>query len=429
MDPKFVTNFILRPIYHFRGENVFKIIGLYNDLEKGCIEEFNSYRLDMVEAICKFAVENIPYYKNINMSISRDSALGVFPVLTKSEIRILMDRFFLPNISHSWRSTSGSTGSPFVFPKDRNASAHMDALMYYVYSWHGIKIGDRQARLWGTSLKSKAIMVQKTRDFLLNRRRLSAFLIDDYACKEYFYKLAEFAPKYFYAYSNALYQFALSLERQAIDGRQLKIPVAICTGEILFPFQREKIESIFGCKVVNEYGSTENGIIGFECEFGKLHVAPTIELEILNPDMDGYGHVVITELNSKAFPFIRYDIGDIARYIDQQCCCGRPYRLIELKEGRIDDYIVCPDGSLVYDAILAYTLKNDVVKFRAVQEAIDLINISIVPKLGFCLSDEQRILSQLRSYLGHEMNIEFLLVNDIPPEKSGKLRYFVSKFR
>jgi len=427
MYPMFVANFILKPAYYFRGEDVFQLITLYDDLEKGGLEAIHRYKQEKIESICRYALEKIPYFIHLKLTSDFDSGLGWFPVLTKSKIKEFMDDFLLSSIRHSWRSTSGSTGSPFLFPKDRDATAHMDALMYHAYSWHGIKVGDRQARLWGTPLDFTARVAKKAKDFLLNRKRLSAFEMDDVASKAFFYKLIIFKPKYFYAYANALYQFALSLERQAIDGKQLKIPVAICTGEVLFPFQREKIEKFFGCKVVNEYGSTENGIIGFECERNNLHIVPTIELEILNPDENGFGNVVITELNSKAIPFIRYDIGDVARFVDLKCDCGRPYRIIELKEGRVDDYIKCPDGRLVYDAILAYSLKNDVEKFKAIQEDIDLINISIVPKSGFDRSSEMRIIGQLREYLGKEMKIVFSTVNDILPEKSGKLRYFVSK--
>lgn len=427
MKPSFVENCILRPIYFFRGEDVFQIRKMYMDLEKGGVEAIHNYKLERVQNLCNYASKTIPYFKKLN--IDKNAGLGAFPVLRKDDIRMSMNDFLLPDIRYSWRSTSGSTGNPFVFPKDRDASAHMDALMYHLYSWHGVNMGDSQARLWGTPLRLQGRMVQKTRDFLLNRKRLSAFLMDDYNSKRFFYELRQFRPRYFYAYTNALYQFALSLERQGLDGRELEIPVAICTGEVLFPFQREKIMNTFGCKVINEYGSTENGIIAFECEHEKLHVATTLELEILNTDSYGFGNVVITELNSKAIPFIRYDIGDVARFSHATCDCGRPERIIEIKEGRVDDYVVCPDGSRVYDAIFAYSLKNDVEKFKVVQESRDSISISIIPKQGFRPSDEQRILAQLRKYLGQEIEIVFSIVDNIPPEKSGKLRYFESRIK
>ncbi len=47
------------------------------------------------------------------------------------------------------RSTSGSAGMPLKFAKDRQALAHMNAVMCEAYGWHGIEIGDRHGRIWG----------------------------------------------------------------------------------------------------------------------------------------------------------------------------------------------------------------------------------------------------------------------------------------
>ena len=56
--------------------------------------------------------------------------------------------------------------------------------------------------------------------------------------------------------------------------------------------------------------------------------------------------IVLTELNSRSIPFIRYKNGDVGRILNEKCDCQRPYEIIEIKEGRIDDYIRCPDGRL-----------------------------------------------------------------------------------
>ena len=422
-----VKNLIFAPVYFLRGEKVFELIKQYQRLERDGAEAINSYKQKRIQELCRYASQNVPFFKNLGIGGGAD--LSAFPVLNKGVLRNSLDDFMVLDAPHSWRSTSGSTGTPFVFPKDRVASAHMDALMHHFYSWYGVDIGDRQARVWGTKLKAKDKVVQYLYDFLLNRKRLSAFFINDSNCRDYFNHLKRFRPEYFYAYSNALYQFALSLEKQNLDGRQLAVKVAICTGEVLFDFHREKIEQVFGCKVVNEYGSTENGIIAFECSKNRLHVAPTLEVEIINPDANGYGNVVITELHSKAMPFIRYDIGDVARFVDIRCECGKPQQVIEVKEGRRDDYVKCPDGSLVYDAIFAYVLKDHATRFKVIQEFINEIHINIIPKTGYSVDNNKQILSVLREHLGKEMNVDFHIVEDIPPERSGKLRYFISNVK
>lgn len=226
-----------------------------------------------------------------------------------------------------------------------------------------------------------------------------------------------------------MYQFVLSLERLGLDGKQIGASVVICTGEVLFLHQKEKIEQVTGCRVVNEYGSTENGIIAFECEYGTMHLLPTVHVDIVDPDSDGFGEIAVTELNSRSVPFINYKIGDMGRILDSGCECGRPFEAVEIREGRVDDFITCPDGSLVYDAILAYVLKDYAVQFRAYQDETDLINLYIIPKNRHDAAVEKKIRTRLRKYLGKEMRISFTVTDNIPPEKSGKLRYFVSRIR
>jgi phenylacetate-CoA ligase len=135
----------------------------------------------------------------------------------------------------------------------------------------------------------------------------------------------------------------------------------------------------------------------------------------------------VTELNSRSVPFINYKIGDMGRVLDSGCKCNRPYEAMEILEGRVDDFITCPDGRVVYDAILAYVLKDYASQFKAYQDEIDMMNIHFIPKGSYHSVNEQKIRSKLRKYLGNEMKINFTVVDNIPPEKSGKLRYFVSR--
>jgi phenylacetate-CoA ligase len=353
--------------------------------------------------------------------------LRSFQVVDRHVIIARMHDFLDQRLRMFWRYTSGTSGTPFFFPKDLNATGYMDAAMHTVYGWHGVKIGDKQARLWGGALSAKGRLLQRAKDSLLGRQRLSVFHCDHNFYSRYFNILKTFKPVYFYAYANALYQFALHVEKTEQKGTDLGIPLAICTGEILFPHQRQKISEVFGCRVINEYGSTENGIIAFQCEAGSMHVMPTIYLEIENPDDQGYGHVLVTELNSRSIPFLRYRIGDIARLVNGECSCCRPFPRIEIGKGRVNDQIICPDGSVVYATIISYALKEHAQQFRAVQHSISEIEIEIIPGQEWDIQTQKEIEGRLRRYLGTDITILFSIVKDIPPEKNGKFRYFSSK--
>ncbi|MHB8711801.1 MAG: phenylacetate--CoA ligase family protein [Trichloromonadaceae bacterium] len=427
-----MLNLILKLFYFIRGENVEKKINELSRLEVLSSNELATYKdrklQDLLTHILKF---NRFYQLNLNdKQLTEKDILDFYentPLIDKKTITNYLNEFICEGVKMSWRSTSGSTGAPFIFPKDRLATAYMDAMMYCAYGWHGIRPGDREARLWGREVDFKRQAAQAVKDFLLGRKRLSAFTINDKRCAEFYRVLIKFEPKYFYAYPNVLYQFALSLERQGICGKNLEVPIAICTGEILFDYQKRKIEEFFGCKVVNEYGSSENGIIALECKNSNMHVLPTIFLEIHNSDKHGFGDIVVTELNSRSIPFVKYKNGDIGRIIPNKCSCRLPYPVLELKNGRTDSFIVLPNGDKVYDAILAYTLKNYAFQFRAIQESVSSITIHLVPKQNIKSTYADEIRSKLNKYFGQDFIINILVVDSISTEKSGKMRYFVSR--
>jgi phenylacetate-CoA ligase len=424
----------LKLIYKMRGEAVSPAIAELKKLEESDRQAVVLYKEKKIEELIDFASENCAYYNTVIGGIKSESKvasswdlLNALPLTDKWIIKNNFAGFVSSRMRGAWRSTSGTTGTPFFFKKDRFASGYMDAMMYCAYNWHGISPLSRQARIWGSPVGFKSKTIQKAKDQLLGRKRLSAFEMNDHNCKRFFYKLVKHQPFYFYCYPSALYQFALSLEKQNFNGGDIGASIAICTGEVLFSYHRTKIESILNCRVVNEYGSTENGIIGFECEYGNLHLVPTVHVDVVNPDSDGFGELAVTELNSRSVSFIKYKTGDVGRVLGFGCPCQRPYEKIELREGRVGDLIVCPNGDLVYAAVLAYILKSYAIQFKAVQKEKDLINIHIIPAKTYNASSEKKIRSVLSSFLGPEMRINFIRVNFIAPEKSGKLRYFVSR--
>lgn len=434
MYPYISKNIIYFPITRLRGENVKKHLNEIQALEKTGYENILNIQIDKIKILLQYVYNKIPYYKikmnEINMlphNFQNINDFNLIPIMTKIIIRDNISTLKNNILRQSLRATSGTTGEPLVFFKDRLATSHMEAIMHYAYSWHGIGICDRQARLWGRPVKRKDQFMQQIKDLLLNRRRLSAFHMTESACIKFYKDINNQRPCFMYGYANAIYQFAKTLESNNIKTDSKYLKAIICTGEILFKHKREFIENYFGIKVMNEYGSTENGIIGFECEYNKMHAMPTLYVEIPKYDQDGFGKILITELNSRSIPFIRYEIGDRGRIIKGNCSCGRPYPILEVHEGRIDDYIKCPDGRLVYDAIFAYILKDVASQFRVFQENINDIRIVVVPNSKFTKENKNYIINKLYKHLDPKMNIIFEEVTQIKPDPSGKYRYFISK--
>jgi phenylacetate-CoA ligase len=237
-----------------------------------------------------------------------------------------------------------------------------------------------------------------------------------------------------YGYPSAICEFAVLAEQQGLRVRDLRIPVIINTGEMLFPAQRQQLEKMFACTVANEYGSTENGIIAFSCREGRMHLMNhNLYIEVLDPNTNApvspgeKGVTVVTELHSYAFPFVRYRLGDIVVPSLQMCPCGLALPVIESIEGRVSDMIVASDGSKVAGPIINYTMTKGVRRFKAIQESKLEIRILVEPGADFDASELDVIRERWHALLGRDVTVDIQIVDSIPADPSGKLRAFESR--
>lgn len=348
----------------------------------------------------------------------------------------IMERSEPPVIPHGVRyerrKTSGSTGVPFTFLKDREMTSRMDAAMWAVYLWHGVQPGDRQARFWGSAQGNVPRFRQKLTDGVQNRSRLSAFNATPEQCAGYFRKLLKTKPKYAYGYPTLISSFVEYCSTFGLDGRDLKLRTIICTGELLQPSTKALIADFFDARVVDEYGCTESGILSISCESGSSHVVPfALFPEIVddygNPLPTGEtGQVVITDLYGQISPLLRYRLTDRAMIsVVDNCACGRSLPILGMQSGRIDSFILTPARGKVYDSILAYTVPAGVLKFSAQQVAIDRITVQLVPGRSYKRETTPELCRQTwERVLGPGMTVEVETVQEIPFSASGKLRYF-----
>lgn len=393
-----------------------------------------------LEKVIRDADKYIPYYRETWQSqaicineIKNFSDFSRIPLLTKDIVRNNQHKLKNKQIKlHDYRSTSGSSGAPLKFYKDRLSTSYLDAVMYHAYSWHGIKIGDKQIRFWGIPNNLKDRLIVNIKDLIMNRIRLSAFDVSKKTFINFAERIERFNPDYFYGYPSMIYLFAKFLREEKIKIHNLRLKAIISTGEQLFEHQKNIMQDVFHTKVINEYGCAEVGVMGFECAEGNLHVmSPNIYLEVVNKDgeaiLDEEGAICVTELNTMSVPFIRYKIGDRGIYYSNKCKCGLKYPIFNVLHGRIDDFIITPDGRKVYDAILAYTFKKGIISFKAIQKDIKTLYIYLIPDKNYNKELEQEYINTFKKLISSQMEFIIHCVNEITPEPSGKLRYFRSE--
>jgi phenylacetate-CoA ligase len=440
MNEWFAKNVVYRSIQCIRRENVLKYLSNIRDIPRNSQAEIRKTQIEKLVRTLENAYTNIPYYQELfdhfgivagKASLPKD--FSKIPVLTKEVFRQDSALFINKNYNQlvSEETTSGTVGNPLVIPIDRHKSAFIRAVMYRNYGWYNIDVGDKQARFWGIPSAPKLHLRESLKDFCANRVRLSAFNISDDAFKQFVAKLRKFKPKYFYGYPSLLYKFSQWLSENQMAMNDLNLSAIICTGEVLYDFQRKGIESTFQCKVVNEYGTTETGIIAFECPYGNLHInSDHVYLEsVMSENLTETGSLVVTELNNYYNPLIRYKLGDLGNISEDSCKCGIGFPILKNLTGREGNFIVTATNKYIFSAILSYTFKDGIKQFQGIQNEKGELIIKIVrdEKLtDEMLMNYKRTLSHA---LGEQMRIVFDDVPHIETERSGKLRYFISNLK
>src|SRR5207249_2460748 len=157
--------------------------------------------------------------------------------------------------------------------------------------------------------------------------------------------------KHLVGYASSLFLLSQAMRDRAIGNPG--VASVLSTGGTLLPAYREAVESVFGLGVVDYYGAGGEGFhLASQCEErGAYHVhIENSVVEILcegRPAREGEtGEVVVTQLDNRAMPLIRYATQDVAVAAPQKmCACGRGLPLLASIQGRVPDIVFAPDGS------------------------------------------------------------------------------------
>ncbi|MES2352553.1 MAG: hypothetical protein V4641_33730, partial [Pseudomonadota bacterium] len=182
---------------------------------------------------------------------------------------------------------------------------------------------------------------------------LSAARLDDYLDK-----LRRQHPAMLFGYPSAMCVLVRHAQTRGVKLDGLGVKVVFVTAERLYDEQRSLLENAFAAPVANGYGGRDAGFLAHECPEGGLHItAEDVIIEIVDaqgaPVAPGdSGAIVVTHLASADFPFIRYATGDVGALDTRQCPCGRGLPLLKRVEGRVTDFVVALDGTVMHGLAL-----------------------------------------------------------------------------
>ncbi len=361
------------------------------------------------------------------------------PIMTKSDLqRPLSERYaqgYGPRNTHKHK-TSGSSGHPFVFVKDRYAHAYSWAEIKQLYLGWDIELGrDLEARFYGIPLKGLARHKERLKDKLAHRQRMVIFDLSDTKLQVMVERFKKHPFGYLNGYTSSIVRLGQFLTQKGVVLKDLcpTLKACIVTSEMLFEEDKIMLEQALGVPVINEYGASELGVIAIADPSGALAVNEcSVYLELVddhgNPVPPGaQGRVILTALHNKAHALIRYEIGDLAQWHEESV--AHAPKLAGLL-GRTNDMAHLPGGKKVPGLTFYYVTKavvsdqSPVSEFVVEQHDIDHFVIRYVSTRALNTAETKAITKALEDYVGAGLHVSLVHEAVLDRSKRGKLRQF-----
>jgi phenylacetate-CoA ligase len=328
--------------------------------------EHQTFLENKKQKIVAFHLKNNAFYKGL-VGENWSGNWNDLPVLNKKNLqKPLAERLSegFTEKSVYVNKTSGSSGDPFIFAKDKYCHGLTWASNIYRFGWFGVDFNKSyQARFYGIPLDFFGNKKERIKDFLSNRYRFTIFDLSDQVLEKVLIKFKQKKFDYINGYTSSIVLFAKFLQSKNLILKEICPTLKVCmvTSEMLFEEDKILLEKQFGIPIVNEYGASELDLIAFQNPKGEWQInAETLFVEILNENNQPLafgkeGRVVITSLFNKAHPFIRYDIGDIG-ILDEKSTLQKP--ILKQLIGRTNDIAILPSGKKSPGLTFYYVTKS-----------------------------------------------------------------------
>lgn len=402
--------------------------------------EYEQYITKIRNEILSHHLAKNPFYKEF-IGRRDTSRWADVPVMQKSDLqKPLGERLSIgyPEKKVYVNKTSGSSGHPFIFAKDKFCHALTWAEIIDRFGWFGLDFNKSyQARFYGIPLDKVGYKKERFKDWLGSRYRFPIFDLSDAKLEEFLGHFRKKAFDHINGYTSSIVLFAKYLRSRNIVLTDVCPTLKYCvvTSEMLYDHDKKLMEETFGVPVINEYGASELDLIAFTNQAGEFILnSETLYIEIVDendqPVHNGQPvRIVITSLYNKAHPMIRYDIGDTG-VIDPKSSLKTP--VLQQLIGRTNDVARLPGGKTVPGLTFYYVTKSvieddgNVREFVIEQTALDSFKIIYVSEKELTPSEKETIKKALYTYLENDLQLSFERREVLDRSKRGKLKQFTS---
>lgn len=392
-----------------------------------------------LEEIIRHAYNTVPLYVDIaereDIDIERVK-FSDLPIVDKSfyithGMSVLSSEYIGKYIQKKliWGRTSGSTGKyGEVYWDEVELRKSLFSLWCYRRKYYNILATDKLCYFFSGDIGD---MEQYEKDNIMAFSRKCLF---DDTLEKVYQQIVEFNPVWM------ILQPSISiLLCNLIEKFHLAVPSELryieFTGEYLEEKVRERTKHIFGCMVANQYGTKEVNSIAYECPEGNMHImSDNVFVETISDGNCDSNEICVTTLQNRAMPLIRFRVGDRGKLLSHRTCtCGNSNKILELRNGRQNDWIKRKDGTRVHAyAVMQimnevnYEMDGEILQYQIIQKAYDMFLFMItMEEMDYASNIEEVIRERMLQRLGAETEIVVQILEELlPDEKTGKLACF-----
>jgi phenylacetate-CoA ligase len=364
--------------------------------------------------------------------------LPKLPVMTKDILRSRADSLRagdIPDDQLEKGTTGGTTGVPMKVARDRAGTTWQRASYWRGFAWGGLTLDQPWVQLFGGSMGYGGRRWNRLKNWFAGKVFLSAFELGPQNVGAYVDAIQRANARFLVGYASACYQLATFVEKA---GLSLSMRSVFPTAELLPVHWSETIARVLGARVLPYYGCGEIQSLGYSCPESPDAIFHTCDehavIEVERPDgsaaREGEGAFLITDLDNRAMPFIRYRNGDAGLIAGPGCACGRSLGRILRLDGRVNDVLITTAGTAITGALCAHAFRliNQVDAYQVVQRRPGHAIVRIVRGAGFDpAAEEPKIQDIFHKYLGRDAEIVVEYVDAVAKTPAGKARFVINE--
>jgi phenylacetate-CoA ligase len=395
-----------------------------------------------IQTIINHAYQNVPFYK-VLFDKNRINPRDIRSIEDFKKLPIISKKNFLeykkeectahniPKNRIMYQSTSGSTGSPFEYAADRAELGIRHLIQFRSFTWAGWDVGDKyvyfDGMIGGDGVHPLVYKMYLTyTNFFTRRLHISSLQVNsEVGMRKYLDKVVKYKPKII---RTTVSQIRLIMKFVKDNSYPFPSIPLVTVGETLTIDDRKSIKEILNCDVFESYGAGE--FCGaYECnQHMGLHVSDeSVYLEVINNGRDTkeneQGNIIITNLNNYAWPFIRYDMGDLGVREFRKCKCGRQSTFLKEISGRVSEFVITTDNKLLglhdFTQIIGQNVQF-IKQWQILQEKIGRVKVIIVPTGILDEEGKKKIIRDIAIAANNKIDAEIEIVSEIPAGRTGK---------